>query len=118
MGTCSYPATLSAKGSLAMNLRLPSFVAAVVLCVGVVPSPAAERPNIVFILADDLGWGDLGCYGHPHIKTPHLDRLASAVRCLRNFTSTPRSARRAAAHFSRGNTPPGTAFTGTMPRAS
>jgi N-acetylgalactosamine-6-sulfatase len=40
------------------------------------PLRAAERPNFVFILADDLGWGDLGCYGHPHIKTPNLDRLA------------------------------------------
>ncbi len=39
-------------------------------------SAAAERPNIVLILADDLGWGDLGCYGHPHVKTPNLDRLA------------------------------------------
>jgi arylsulfatase A-like enzyme len=36
----------------------------------------AEMPNIIFILADDLGWGDLGCYGHPQTQTPNLDRLA------------------------------------------
>lgn len=33
-------------------------------------------PNIVFILADDLGWGDLSCYGHPRLRTPNVDRLA------------------------------------------
>jgi len=37
---------------------------------------AADKPNFVVILCDDLGYGDLACYGHPHIKTPHLDRLA------------------------------------------
>jgi arylsulfatase A-like enzyme len=37
---------------------------------------AQEKPNVVFILADDLGWGDLHCYGHPYAKTPALDKLA------------------------------------------
>ncbi|MCB1224412.1 MAG: sulfatase [Verrucomicrobiales bacterium] len=38
---------------------------------------AADRPNIVFILADDLAWSDLACYGHPFHETPNLDRLAA-----------------------------------------
>lgn len=37
----------------------------------------AEKPNFLFILADDLGYGDLGCYGAPDIATPNLDRIAS-----------------------------------------
>jgi arylsulfatase A-like enzyme len=42
------------------------------------PLGAAERLNIVIILADDLGWADLGCYGSKYHQTPHLDRLAAA----------------------------------------
>lgn len=38
---------------------------------------AAEPPNVVFIMADDLGYGDLGCYGQERIKTPNIDRLAA-----------------------------------------
>jgi N-acetylgalactosamine-6-sulfatase len=41
------------------------------------PAAAPAAPNIVFIFADDWGWGDLSSHGHPWIKTPHLDRLAS-----------------------------------------
>lgn len=42
-----------------------------------VSSLAAERPNILFILTDDQGWGTLGCYGSKQVPTPNLDRLAS-----------------------------------------
>ena len=48
-------------------------------------SRAVDRPNFVFIFADDLGWGDLGCYGHPDLKTPCLDQMASEGLLLTNF---------------------------------
>lgn len=40
-------------------------------------NPKPSRPNVVFILADDLGWGDLSCYGRPDYRTPNIDLLAS-----------------------------------------
>ena len=36
---------------------------------------AAAKPNILFILIDDMGWMDLGCQGNPHLKTPNIDRV-------------------------------------------
>ena len=39
---------------------------------------AAERPNVVVFLVDDLGWTDLGCYGSDLYQTPHIDRLAAS----------------------------------------
>ena len=61
---------LAALGSAAAGVALSAHGTAV--------SAAAKsaRPNFVFIFADDLGWGDLGCYGNRQIKTPNLDELA------------------------------------------
>lgn len=48
------------------------------------------RPNILFILADDLGWSDLACYGNPVFRTPHLDRLAaSGTRFTQAYSPAP-----------------------------
>jgi arylsulfatase A-like enzyme len=53
------------------------------------PPPPAPGPNIVFILADDLGRGDLGCYGQAKIRTPHLDRMAAeGLRFTQAYTGT------------------------------
>jgi len=49
---------------------------------------AAQKPNIVIIFADDLGYGDLGCYGHPSIRTPNLDRMAAEGMRFTDFYST------------------------------
>ncbi len=62
------------------------------LSTGVMAASAADPPrlNVVFILADDLGWGELGCYGQQKIPTPHIDRLASqGMRFTQHYTGAP-----------------------------
>ena len=46
---------------------------------------AADKPNIIFILADDLGYGDIGCFGQKLIKTPRIDQMAAEGMKLTNF---------------------------------
>lgn len=48
-------------------------------------SAQRSTPNIIFILADDLGWGDLSCYGNSRVRTPHLDRLAAGGSLFTQF---------------------------------
>jgi N-acetylglucosamine-6-sulfatase len=51
---------------------------------------AAQPPNVVFVLVDDLRWDELGAAGHPVVRTPHIDRLARAGALFRNaFVTTP-----------------------------
>ena len=50
----------------------------------------APKPNVIIILADDLGYGDLSCYGHPRFRTPNLDRMAAeGVRMTQLNTPMP-----------------------------
>ena len=61
-------------------MKLPLILTGTLLALTAIvnPSAAAERkPNIVLIVADDLGFGDLGCYGQKKIRTPNLDRMAA-----------------------------------------
>jgi len=62
-------------------------LAAAQLLGGVSVAAGRRRPNIVIIFADDLGYGDLGCFGHPTIRTPNLDRMAAGGAKLTQFYS-------------------------------
>ena len=56
---------------------------------GAFAQPASRPPNIVFILADDLGYADLACYGRPDLRTPNVDRLAATgVRFLQAYANS------------------------------
>ena len=67
-------------------------VAMTALCVWLHPwgTLAADQPNILLILADDMGYGDLECLGSKHLRTPHLDALAaSGVLCRQGYVASP-----------------------------
>ena len=75
---------------------LPSFpvLAALALLAACSPAPVelvrGSRPNLLLIVVDDMGFGDLGCYGSPDASTPRMDRLAQeGVRCTSFYVSSP-----------------------------
>ena len=83
---------MNQRQSLGGRILSGLFLALLVAAAAWLPAvcPAAERPNIVVILCDDLGYGDLGCYGHPAIKTPHLNKLASeGIRFTDCYSAAP-----------------------------
>src|SRR3954453_18873856 len=69
--------------------RLSFAALATVWCA--LPPPAADHPpNVVVLLADDLGYGDVGFHGGTQVPTPHIDALAkSGVRCTSGYVSCP-----------------------------
>ncbi|NWK54137.1 sulfatase-like hydrolase/transferase [Verrucomicrobiaceae bacterium N1E253] len=67
-----------------MNVKRYLLVGAMVASI---PCAVAEKPNVVVIVADDMGYGDLGFTGHPHIKTPHLDALSKGGASFQHFYS-------------------------------
>ena len=66
-----------------MGVSLKSFLILLGACL--LPL-SADRPNILFIFADDWGWGDLSCHGHPYVKTPNIDRLAAEGTDFHRFS--------------------------------
>ena len=70
--------------ALALIAPLVVVIAAIATRLDAAPG---TQPNIVLILADDLGYGDLGCYGHPRFKTPNIDRLAATGARLTQFNA-------------------------------
>lgn len=69
---------------------IPIFLLVVASTASRAAGPTPERPNILFILADDLGWRDTGCCGSTFYETPHIDRLAAlGLRLTRAYAANP-----------------------------
>ncbi|MDF1825981.1 MAG: sulfatase-like hydrolase/transferase [Verrucomicrobiales bacterium] len=71
---------------LRRGFRIVSFTCAALLLLPFASSSGAERPNIIFIFADDWGYGDMGRHGSSFCETPHLDQMAEEGIDFRNFT--------------------------------
>ena len=69
------------------------------LMLGCIVANGASRPNIIFLLTDDMGYGDVGCYGGKFVPTPNIDRLAEEGTSSRNFMPRRRFVRRRAPDF-------------------
>lgn len=70
-----------------LRLRLPAWLLLLTLVVAAAYAATPGRPNIVVLLADDLGYGDVGCFGNTTISTPNIDRLAQNGAVLTHHTA-------------------------------
>jgi hypothetical protein len=58
-------------------------------CVTALATIAVERPNVILVMTDDQGYGDIASHGHPHLRTPHMDRLREMSVRLARFHVDP-----------------------------
>ena len=73
MTQSSHNMRMNANGLIALSLLFGALLTA---------ASAAETPNVVFIISDDHGWADYSFLHHPHVRTPHIDRLAAEALAL------------------------------------
>ena len=78
---------------------------ALILALSLGAASAQERPNVLVVLADDLGYGDLACFGEPNVRTPHLDRFAAEGVRFTNCYSAAACCSPARAGLMTGRTP-------------
>ncbi|MFP4068991.1 MAG: sulfatase [Opitutales bacterium] len=93
------------KSARFIHLCLAAFFAAVAIPEIHAMNPSEQRPNIIFFMTDDQGWGDLGCYGHPVIQTPNLDRFAAEGALFTDFHAASAVCSPARAAMLTGRTP-------------
>ena len=73
-----------------MKTHLTTFLACCILAAASAVAAAADaKPNVIIILTDDQGFGELGARGHPIVRTPHMDRFAAQAASLTNFLVMP-----------------------------
>ena len=83
---------MSSVSRRVVALGLPAIAALSSVVAPVAAQPASQKPNVVFILADNVGYGDLGCYGGGELRgapTPRLDQLAREGMRLTQFLVEP-----------------------------
>tara|TARA_B110000914_G_scaffold134455_1_gene117526 strand:+ start:651 stop:929 length:279 start_codon:yes stop_codon:yes gene_type:complete len=61
-----------------MTSKIFTILLSVVAIAGSLNGADSSRPNIIFLMVDDLGWTDFGCYGSDYYETPHIDKFASS----------------------------------------
>lgn len=85
----------SLRSIIKLTVISPTLICGVVSCNAPKSSEIENdsKPNIIYILADDLGYGELGCYGQEKIETPNIDKLAQeGMRFTQHYAGSPVSA--------------------------